>query len=309
CRRRRQWRRLWAFENTPGDRGTIGLRGRDTCHSGPDCFHRRSYDLTDIPHESHAAPSRVGSSLLTSGRWVTRPATDHCKNRNRPTPYKVRRPDEACPLSDPPAASRLSRSVPFSEPGVDVIRPICLLAAALLIGACASGPASRPADAEARHSRNSLPSYSQEEAAPVEDFEYHVRVELLEDGQYRRTLTERYPLLTASPPRFYARLETAFEPDEDERPVRSATVTLPGGTAKTLDPSTIAESPAEGSSGDNLTSRRRLVAPLPSLVAGAKIERITVSHKSRPRLNVGRAFMHPLGMTLPVKSLTFVLDH
>ncbi|HLT29730.1 MAG TPA: DUF3857 domain-containing transglutaminase family protein [Myxococcaceae bacterium] len=190
-----------------------------------------------------------------------------------------------------------------------MIRPICLLAAALLIGACASGPASRPADAEARHSRNSLPSYSQEEAAPVEDFEYHVRVELLEDGQYRRTLTERYTLLTASPPRFYARLETEFDPDEDERPELSATVTLPGGTAKTLDPSTIAESPAEGSSGDNLTSRRRLVAPLPSLVAGAKIERITVSHKSRPRLSVGRAFMHPLGMTLPVKSLTFVLDH
>lgn len=189
-----------------------------------------------------------------------------------------------------------------------MIRPLFLVALALLAVACATaevaGPGT-PGQASALAPRNSESA----EASPVKDFEFHVRVELLGNGQYRRTVTERFTLLTASPSPYYARLETEFDPDEDDRPVLTATVTLPDGAIKPLDPATVAETPAEGPSGDNFTSRRRLVAPLPSLVTGAKIERQTVTTRSRPRLTVGRTFSLPLALHIPLKEVSLVLEH
>ena len=190
-------------------------------------------------------------------------------------------------------------------------RPLCLLAAILVVGACAgpaahvsAGSSSAPGTADSRP-----PTEVTEAASAVKGYRYKVTIELLPEGRFRRTTEERYELLSASPHRYYARLETEFDPDEDDRPELSATVTLPGGGVAHLDPATVAETPAEGPGEDNLTSRRRLVGPLPSLVAGAVVDRRTSTLTARPRLDVGRVFSHPLAMSLPVDELTFVLDH
>ena len=186
-----------------------------------------------------------------------------------------------------------------------------ILAAVLLVG-CATAPVHTPSASETAATAPAARAATGTDARtalPVGSYTARTTLVVEADGRYRRTFEESYVLLSSSPPRFYTQLETEFDPARDELPQLTARVTLPDGSVKELDPTTIAETPVDASTPDNFSDRRRVIAPLPALVAGSVVYRSWSRVTSRPVADFGQSWTLPMATMLPAEEMSVVVDH
>ena len=106
----------------------------------------------------------------------------------------------------------------------------------------------------------------------------------------------------------WTRMSASYRPWFEAKPELSATVTTPDGEIFSLDPSTISEAPVEDEDG-LISDARRVVAPLPALVAGAHISQTVIKRTTRPFFGPGTMGRFYFGMTVPVRATTLVLDY
>ena len=196
------------------------------------------------------------------------------------------------------------------------LRFLRVAVASALLSACATPSQNFPLPAvstDARRAEGAVPSPDTsappDVAASVGSYRVRTTLVIEDDGRSSTTFEEEYLLLSASPLRRFSLVEVEFDPAQSDRPSLRAEVTLPDGTIKKLDPSTVAEVPADGDGWRNLNDRRKLVAPLPALVAGSVVRRSWTRVTSRPVAPFAASWTLPLASFVPSERITAVVDH
>lgn len=183
------------------------------------------------------------------------------------------------------------------------------LAAALLV-ACATSSHQAPVPS---HATPPVPlaaaSKGDADRLPVGSVRSTTKLSFEEGGKLTRTVEERYVILSASPEGYFGQWSVEYDPLQQDPPELEATVTLPDGSVRHLDKATIVEGPASSGGPDNLSDRRRLVAPLPGLIPGSVVERRSVSVVSRPVVDFGQSHFVAWAYSLPLEEASIVVDH
>ncbi len=192
-------------------------------------------------------------------------------------------------------------------------RPVVVAALAVFSAHCRSLAPSAPpaAPPPATSPAPSVAAVSRALAAaagfPVEVLRQETRYRFSVDGTKTRIRELELRVVSLRNIDPWARMSVTYRPWFEARPELSATVTTPDGQTFTLDPSTIAEAPVEHEEG-LLTDARRLIAPLPALVPGARIVQRIVEREDKPFFSSGTSGRFWFGMSLPVLSSRLILE-
>ena len=99
-----------------------------------------------------------------------------------------------------------------------------------------------------------------------------------------------------------------YQPWHENRPEIRARVIAPEGGVRTLDPSTIADAPANQYDADIYSDRRLVRAPLPGVEPGSVVEAEIVSSESRTQLGAGSARRVAINQFVPVQRFRLSID-
>jgi transglutaminase-like putative cysteine protease/tetratricopeptide (TPR) repeat protein len=123
------------------------------------------------------------------------------------------------------------------------------------------------------------------------------------DASGLRTLHHRtiVKTLTKAGGEGWSTLESTWAPWEDERPVLRARVISSDGTVREIDPKTVADTPVKNDSGDILSDKRTLLAPLPAVEPGSIIEEEVIERQTRITLETGEVESFFFGFNVPVQ--------
>jgi transglutaminase-like putative cysteine protease len=203
--------------------------------------------------------------------------------------------------------------------GLDITRRACrgselTLTALILLGACCPGLAQSPADAapfslspQALYAAASAPKTPEGTDVSVAEVQETYTFEA--DGSSHYTQYSVYKILSAEGAEgWWSALTIYWSPWSDEKPSMRARVVAPDGTAYTLDPATIADSPAHTLSASLYSDRRVLRAPLPAITPGAVVETEIVLKERLPFAGAGKSGRSMLQITSPIQHFRLTLQ-
>jgi tetratricopeptide (TPR) repeat protein len=126
----------------------------------------------------------------------------------------------------------------------------------------------------------------------------------------RRTETQQlvYRVDTAAAVDDWSSTSVTWAPWYQQRPTIRVRVINPDGTAHSLDPSAIVESPVTDESEDIYSDERRLRAPFPAVMAGSIVEQETVITDDRPLFDAGTVERMYFGFRVPSRLTRLILD-
>ena len=127
-----------------------------------------------------------------------------------------------------------------------------------------------------------------------------VRVEIDDAGRAKRTAYRVVRVTDQRDVERWSQVGATWAPWHQERPQLEARVIGPDGRVHTLAANTFAEQPVAGSSRDMYTDRRKLVAPLPGLRAGAVLEVVSRTADKSPFFRAGNSGRYGLLFGVPV---------
>jgi tetratricopeptide (TPR) repeat protein len=130
------------------------------------------------------------------------------------------------------------------------------------------------------------------------------------DASGRRSFRYRvvYKVVSASAVSGWSTIERQWAPWHQERPELRARVVAGDGSVHTLDPKTIAESPAREASDDLFTDSRILSAPLPAVAAGSVVEEEILTRETAPLFDAGETGAFFFGSNVPMARVRLILD-
>jgi hypothetical protein len=99
----------------------------------------------------------------------------------------------------------------------------------------------------------------------------------------------------------WAMAEQGWAPWVEDRPVVRARVIGPDGTVHELDPKTVADAPASEASGDVLSDRRIVRAPMPAVEPGSIVEKEIVTRQTGDSPVPGSLCYFHFGFSVPVQ--------
>jgi Domain of Unknown Function with PDB structure (DUF3857) len=146
-----------------------------------------------------------------------------------------------------------------------------------------------------------------EDDADVEVVLEDQRFELDEQGRKTYTRWLVFKILTPEGAEDWAQLQHDYLPWYQETPRFEARVVTPDGVVRTLDPKTIADSPA-AQSADLLDDERILRAPLPAITVGAVVEFRVVVVDRQPFFKQGTVTRIGLDRGEPVRLSRVTID-
>lgn len=144
--------------------------------------------------------------------------------------------------------------------------------------------------------------------ADVSVVEAHETYVFEADGSDRYTQHLVYKILTPAGAESWNTITMYWSPWRDEKPAMRARVILPDGTAVTLDPATIADSPARVLDSAIFSDQRSVRAPLPAIAVGSVIETEIEVQEKVPLKAAGKIARSVFQLSEPVQHFRLTLQ-
>ena len=199
--------------------------------------------------------------------------------------------------------------------GLNAARRGCLIMCAGLALLAASSVSAAPSladappfslDASALYAAAS--AIAPEKDAEVSVAEAHETYTFEADGSDRYTQHLVYKILTPAGMQNWNALTMQWSPWRGEKPALRARVISPDGTVVTLDPATVADSPARVLDSSIYSDERTLRAPLPAIAVGAVVETQIETREKAPLKAAGKIARSIFQLTSPVQHFRLTLE-
>jgi tetratricopeptide (TPR) repeat protein len=128
------------------------------------------------------------------------------------------------------------------------------------------------------------------------------------DGSDRYTQHLVYKILTPAGVEGWNTMLTYWSPWRDEKPTMRARVISADGTAITLDPATIADSPARVLNSATYSDQRTLRAPLPAIAVGSVVETVIEMKEKAPLKSAGKIGRTLFQLNQPIQHFRLTLQ-
>jgi transglutaminase-like putative cysteine protease/Flp pilus assembly protein TadD len=128
------------------------------------------------------------------------------------------------------------------------------------------------------------------------------------DGRALHTQYLLYKVLTQKGAQDWDEVSSEWEPWHEARPGIRARVITPDNAVHTLDPKTIADTPAKEDSSDAYSDRRVLRAPLPAIAPGSLVEEELTWQDTAPFFGAGTVDSFYVGRGVPVEHTRLTLE-